>query len=86
MMPQLVTVKVRRPARRPIRLWIPLLPIVLVFSPLLILSVLVGVVACVIYKISPVRAIGAMWRVLSALPGARFHIEHAHTAVLVTIR
>jgi hypothetical protein len=85
MMPQLVTVKVQRRAGRPVRLWIPLLPIVLVFSPLLILGVLVGVVACVIYRINPVRALAGMWRLLSALPGARFDIEQARTAVLVTI-
>jgi hypothetical protein len=85
-MPQLVTVKVQRRARRPVRLWIPLLPIVLVFSPLLILGVLVGVVACVIYRINPVRALAGMWRLLSAMSGARFDIERARTAVLVTIR
>jgi hypothetical protein len=86
MMPQLVTVRVRRPARRPIRLWIPLLPIVLVFSPLLVLSILVGVVACVMYRINPVRALGGMWRLLSALSGVQLDIEQARTAVLVTIR
>jgi hypothetical protein len=86
MMPQLVTVRVGRPARRPIRLWIPLLPIVLVFSPVLVLSVLVGVVACVIYRINPVRALAGMWRLLSALSGVRLDIEQARTAVLVTIR
>jgi hypothetical protein len=85
-MPQLVTVKVQRRARKPVRLWIPLLPIVLVFSPLIILGVLVGVVACVIYRINPARALAGMWRLLSALPGARFDIEQARTAVLVTIR
>jgi hypothetical protein len=86
MMPQLVTVRVRRPARRPIRLWIPLLPIVLVFSPLLVLSVVVGVVACLIYRINPVGALRGMWRLLSALSGVRLDIEQAHTAVLVTIK
>jgi hypothetical protein len=86
MIAQLVTVRVRRPAGRPIRLWIPLLPVVLVFSPLLVLGVLVGVVACVIYRINPGRALGAMWRVLSALSGVRLDIEHARTAVFVTIR
>jgi len=85
-MPQLVTVRVRRPAGRPIRLWIPLLPIVLVFSPLLVLSVLVGVVACVIYRVNPVRALAGMWRLLSALSGVRLDIEQARTAVLVTIK
>ena len=86
MMPQLVTVRVRRPAGRPIRLWIPLLPIVLVFSPLLVLSVLVGVVACVICRINPVQALAGMWRLLSALSGVRLDIEQARTAVLVTIK
>ena len=32
-MPQLLTVRVKRPDGRPIRIWVPVLPVVLVFSP-----------------------------------------------------
>jgi hypothetical protein len=86
MMPQLVTVRVRRPQGRRIRLWIPLLPVVLVLSPVLILAALVAVIACVAYRLSPVRALGGGWRLWCALPGTQIDIEHGGVAVLVNIR
>ncbi|MET8267301.1 hypothetical protein ACWD8I_30800 [Micromonospora arida] len=85
-MPQLVTVKVNRPDHRPIRFWIPVLPVVLVLFPVVVLVVLAAIVACVVFRIGVVRALGAAWRVISALPGARFDIEQGRTAVLVAIR
>ncbi len=85
-MPQLVTARIRRPGHRPVRIWIPVLPVVLVFSPVLVLAVLAGVVACLIFHVGVVRAFRAGWRLVSALPGTRVDIEQDRTAVLVTIR
>ena len=85
-MPQLLTVRVKRPDGRPIRIWVPVLPVVLVFSPVLVLAVLVAAVACLVYRISAVRALGTGWRIVCALPGTRVDIEQGRTAVLVTIR
>jgi hypothetical protein len=85
-MPQLVTVRVRRPDRRTIRIWVPVLPLVLVFSPIVVLAVLGAAVACRIYHVDVLRALSAGWRVISALPGTRFDVEDSGTAVLVTIR
>ncbi|MEV0731456.1 hypothetical protein [Polymorphospora sp. NPDC050346] len=86
MMPQLLTVRVERPAGRPVRVWGPVLPVVLVFLPVVVLTLLVAAVACLVYRVSVVRAFGTGWRVVSALPGTRFDIEHDRTAVLVAIR
>lgn len=85
-MPQLVTVRVARPDRRPIRIWVPVLPVVLVFSPVLVLAVLAAAVACLVYRVSVVRALGAGWRLVSALPGTRVDLEERHTAFLISIR
>ncbi|MCG5469480.1 hypothetical protein LADH09A_003395 [Micromonospora sp. LAH09] len=85
-MPRLVTVRVNRPDRRPVRVWVPVLPVVLVLFPVVVLVVLAAIVACVVFRIGVVRALGASWRVISALPGARFDIEQGRTAVLVAIR
>ena len=85
-MPQLLTVRVRRPAGRPIRIWVPVLPVVLVFSPLVVLAVLVAAVACLVYRVNVVRALGTSWRIVCALPGTRVDVEQGRTAVLVTIR
>jgi uncharacterized RDD family membrane protein YckC len=85
-MPQLLTVRVRRPHGRPIRIWVPVLPVVLVFAPLVVLAVLVTAVACLVYRVSSVRALGTGWRIVSALPGTRVDVEQGRTALLVTIR
>jgi len=86
MMPQLLTVRVKRQARRPIRIWVPVLPVLLVFSPLVVLAVLVAAVACLVHRISLLRALGTGRRIVCALPGARFDIEQGRTGVLVAIR
>jgi hypothetical protein len=85
-MPQLLTVRVKRPDGRPIRIWVPVLPVVLVFSPVVVLAVLVAAVACLVYRVSMVRAFGTGWRIVSALPGTRVDVEQGRTAVLVAIR
>jgi hypothetical protein len=85
-MPQLLTVRVKRPDGRPIRIWVPVLPVVLVLSPLLILAALVAVVACLVYRIRVMRAFGTGWRLFCALPGTRVDVHEGRTAVLVSIR
>jgi hypothetical protein len=85
-MPQLLTVRVKRPDGRPIRIWVPVLPVALVFSPVLVLAALVAVVACIVYRINVVRAFVTGWRVFSASRGTRVNVEHGRTAVLVAIR
>ena len=62
MIPQLVTVRVRRPRQRPVNIWVPVLPVVLVLSPLLIVAVVVAFVACLVYRMRPVRSIGTVWQ------------------------
>jgi hypothetical protein len=85
-MPQLLTVQVKRPDGRPIRIWVPVLPVVLVFSPVVVLAVLAAAVACLVYRVSVVRALGTGWRVVSALPGTQVDVEHGRRALLVAIR
>ncbi|CAO5149212.1 DUF58 domain-containing protein [Frankia sp. AiPs1] len=85
-MPQLVTARIRRSSGHPLRIWVPVLPVVVVLSPLLLLAVPVAVVACRRYRISAVRAFGTALRIICALPGTRFDLEQGHTAVLVTVR
>jgi hypothetical protein len=83
--PQLLIVHFRQPAGRPVRIWLPVLPLVLLFLPILVLAALAGVVACVIHHISVPRAFVRGWRFLSALRGTRVDIEQGRTAVLVAI-
>ena len=86
MMPQLLTVRVKRADGHRIRFWVPVLPVVLVFLPIVVLAALAAAVACLAYRVSVVRALGTGWRIVSAMPGTRFDIEQGHTGVLVAIR
>ena len=85
-MPQLLTVRVKRPKGRLIRIWVPVLPVVLVLSPFLILAALVAAVACLVYRVRVMRAFGTGWRLFCALPGTRVDVHEGRTAVLVSIR
>jgi hypothetical protein len=86
MMPQLVTVRHRRANGRWLRLYVPVLPAVLLLSPLLLLAVLGGVVACLYYGVRPGGALRGVGRLLCALPGARLEMEEGRMAVSVSIR
>jgi hypothetical protein len=86
MIPHLVTVRHRRPNGRWLRLYIPVLPVLLVLSPLLLLVVLAGLVACLVFRVSLVGALRGTGRLLWALSGTRFEIEDGRTAVLVSVR
>jgi hypothetical protein len=85
MIPQLVTVRRRRPDGRWRRLYFPVLPVLLVLSPLLLLVMLGGLVACAAYRISLMGALRATGQLLCALPGTRLEIEDGRTAVLVSV-
>ncbi|MDT0443037.1 hypothetical protein [Streptomyces johnsoniae] len=86
MIPQLVTVRYRRSDGRRRRLYVPVLPVGLVLSPLLLLAVPAGLVACLATRVSPVGALRGTGQLLWALPGTRFEIEYGRTAVLVSVR
>jgi hypothetical protein len=86
MIPHLVTVRHRRANGRWLRLYIPVVPVGLVLSPLLLLAVLGGLVACLVFRVSPVGALRGSGQLLWALPGTRFEVEEGRTAVLVSIR
>lgn len=85
MMPQVVDVRVQTKSRR-FRLWIPLLPVLLLLSPLVLLFLVVLVVACLATRVNPLRALWTGWRLLWSLGGTRIEIEHGRTAALVRLR
>jgi hypothetical protein len=86
MIPYLVTLGYRRHGQRWLRLYIPVLPVVLVLSPLLLLALLAGLVACRVTGVSPVAALRGVGQLLWALPGSRMEMDDGQLAVLVSIR
>ncbi|WP_433063352.1 hypothetical protein [Dactylosporangium sp. CS-033363] len=86
MIPQLVTLRYRRSDRRWRRFFIPVLPLALLLSPLLILAVAGGVIACLIFKIDAPAALRGAGRVLWALPGSRFDLDDGRIGFEVHVR
>jgi hypothetical protein len=86
MIPQLVTVRCRRPDGRRLRIYVPVMPVLLVLLPLLLLAELAGLVTCLSFRLGPVRALSGTGHVLWGLPGVRFEIERGRTAVSVSVR
>jgi hypothetical protein len=86
MVPYLVTVRYRRPDGRRRRLYVPVWPVLLLLSPLLLLAVAAGLIACLSTGVNPVGALRGVGQLLWALPGTRFELEEGRTAVLVSIR
>ncbi|MEQ7128501.1 hypothetical protein ABN034_28755 [Actinopolymorpha sp. B11F2] len=81
-----MTVRFRRRQGGWVRFWVPILPVALVFSPVLLLAAVGGTVACLVYRISPTRAFGVGWRLLYALGGTRIEIEQARMGLLLHFR
>jgi hypothetical protein len=81
MIPNLVTVRHRRPDGRWLRLYVPVLPVLLVLLPLLLLAALAGLVGCLATRVSPLGALRGTGQLLCALPGTRIEIDDGRTAV-----
>ncbi|NED83392.1 hypothetical protein G3I76_25285 [Streptomyces sp. SID11233] len=87
MIPQLLTVGYRRTNGNRRRLHIPLLPVAVLLSPLLLLAVVAGLIACRrAFRLSPVSALRVAWHLLWALPGTRFEIEQGPIAFRIGVR
>ncbi|GII77935.1 hypothetical protein Sru01_29170 [Sphaerisporangium rufum] len=85
MIPQLVTIRHRRDGRVR-RLYIPVVPLLLVLSPLLLPAVAASLITCLFYQVRPVRALYALGRLLWTLPGTRIEYVEGRTALLVSVR
>jgi hypothetical protein len=81
--PQLVTVRYRRSDGHWTRLFVPVLPVLVLLSPLLVLG---GVIASLAAGVRFVGVLRVAWQLLWALPGTQFGLEYQRTAVHVNVR
>jgi hypothetical protein len=86
MIPLLVTVGYRPVGRRWRRLYIPVPLVLLVLSPLLLLAVIGGLIACRIFDVSPAGALRGAGQLLWALPGTRVEIADGQMDLLLRVR
>jgi hypothetical protein len=74
---------VRRPTR--IRIWVPLLLLLVLLSPILLLLAMMGAVVLQAKGLPPGRTLLAIARVVLALPGARVQVEAPDASVHIII-
>jgi hypothetical protein len=87
MIPLLVTVGYRPAGRRWRRLYIPFPLVLLVLSPLLLLAVIGGLIACrIIFDLRPMGALRGAGQLLWALPGTRVEIADGQMDLLLRVR
>ncbi|MFZ0272850.1 MAG: hypothetical protein WB524_08265 [Acidobacteriaceae bacterium] len=85
MIPTLALVQVQNPHWRGFRCWVPL---IMLWLPLLLLSpliLLVLLMACLVGRVNPLRAITTFWGILWSLPGTHVHVRSQENQVLVRI-
>ncbi|MFF3554281.1 hypothetical protein ACFYXL_12800 [Streptomyces tsukubensis] len=80
-----MTVRLSRPGRRRLSLYIPALPLLLLISPLLLLLALALAAACLATRAAPMGALHGTGQLLRALPGTRVEVAQGRTAVLVSV-
>ena len=86
MIPQLVRLQVRQPNHRTFRLWIPVVPVLIVLAPLLLLATFAAIIACLVFGIRPLRALVAVGRLVCALKGTCIEVDQPEALVLLDIR
>lgn len=84
MIPLASTLYIRtRPHGVPI--WIPLFLVWLLLLPLVLLASPLIFIACLAVRVNPFRAFSVVWKIVSELRGTNVQIEDADCSVLVSI-
>ena len=71
--------------RTKVRVWVPLLALLLLLSPVLLLLALMGAVVLQAKGLPPGRTLAGIIRVLLALPGTRIQVEAPGASVHIII-
>jgi uncharacterized membrane protein len=76
MIPFVAVVSLRNQESRTFRLWIPLVLIWLLLLPLGVLLSPFVFIACLVCRVNPLRGVGVMWGIVTALADTRVDVEH----------
>ncbi|HUO17605.1 MAG TPA: hypothetical protein VMX38_21660 [Verrucomicrobiae bacterium] len=76
MIPFVAVVSLRNEQSRTFRLWIPLFLIWLLLLPLAIVLSPLIFIACLACRVNPFRGFAVVWQILSALRQAEFDFDH----------
>ena len=85
MMPRALTLRVHKGAIPRARLWIPVLPVLILLAPLLALALVVLLVGLAVLRINPARGLEAAWGLVAATRGLLFEINIRDLTVHVSV-
>jgi hypothetical protein len=71
--------------RTKVRVWVPLLPLLVLLSPILLLLAMMGAVVLQAKGLPPGRTLAGICRLLLALPGTRIQVEAPDASVHIFI-
>ncbi|MGV8839087.1 MAG: hypothetical protein ACWA6X_02160 [Bauldia sp.] len=84
MIPMLADLRVETDRRR-FRLWLPLFLVWLLLLPLFVLVLPFAVIACIVVRIDPFRALGLLFAVLAAVSGTEIAVQRRRTLIFIRI-
>lgn len=76
MIPFVAVVSLRNQKSRTFRLWIPLFLIWLIVLPIAILLSPLIFLACLLCRVNPFQGVAVMWQILTALADTELEVEH----------
>jgi uncharacterized membrane protein len=76
MIPFVAVVSLRNRESRTFRLWIPLVLIWLLLLPLAVLLSPLIFLACLVCRVNPFRGVAVFWQILNALTDTELAVEH----------
>jgi hypothetical protein len=85
MIPLFVVIGFRTWRNRILRLWFPLFLAWLLLLPVILLLLPVFLVACLVGRVSPLRALSTGWQVLTGLKGTHIEVDDSKTLILIRI-
>ena len=85
MIPLFLTVSIRPAGQPPFRLWLPLVLVWLLLSPLLILLIPAAMLLGVIAGMNPFTALGSVVAVFCALAGTHVEVQAPDASVFIHI-
>lgn len=85
MIPFVAVVSLRDRESRTFRLWVPLILVWLLIVPVILLLSPLIVVACLVFRVNPFRGLAVMWQVLMALRETEFEIDQRSGGVSLCI-
>lgn len=83
MIPLVAIVRLRRPGKRGLTLWLPLFLIWLLLLPVIVLLLPIVILVLAAARARPFATLGALWGLMNALRGTRVEVDSRAQALFI---